>query len=245
MSKNKELKNWARREVDLVKTGERLDLDPQLNDHYEAAYQTFCNFVDYTSDLKSPGAVKAILLQLLNKEPLTPIEDGEDDWVLVRGYTPASGTDDSPWEIYGHKRRSTLFKRVIYNRETGLVDRVDLSDYERCVCIDIGDPNNMYSGGIGQVILDEMIPVTMPYMPLGKIKIFTEGFKYDDKFEGDCDTKAVLYFRMPDGEIKKVKRFFKQEHTMKEPIEITEDEYFARKCKVVNKKIVCGLKDRS
>lgn len=237
MSVSEELKKWARHEVDLVKIGERLDLDPQLNDHYEAAYLLFDKFVDYTSALKSPGAVKAILLQLLNKEPLTPIEDGEDDWVLVRGYTPTLETqqDDSPWEIYEHKRRSTLFKRIIYNCETGLADRTDLSDSERCICIDVNDPNNMYTGGIGQAILDEMIPITMPYMPLGKIKIFTEGFKYNDKFEGGCDTRAVLYFRMPDGEMKQVKRFFKQDHVIKDPIEITEAEYFARKKEVMSR----------
>ena len=46
------------------------------------------------------------------------------------------------------------------------------------------------------------------------------------------DTVGVLYFRMPDGEIKEVKRYFKEDHESKQMVEINQSEYLSRKKRV-------------
>ena len=90
----------------------------------------------------------------------------------------------------------------------------------------------MYTGGMGPLILDEMMPITLPYYPCGKIRIFTEDFKYHEEHDGDLDTIGVLYFRMPDGTMTEVKRYFKEDHESKQMVEITQSEYLSRKKRV-------------
>lgn len=228
------LKEWARREIDLVTAGEMREaqeMKEELDNHYEAAYQAFCDFVDRTEGLEKPGIAKTIFTQLLHEEPLVPIEDNEEDWVIVEGFDPAAGNENPGWSIYQCKRRSTLFKKVIYERKTEKVKDIRFSDTGRAVCMDINS-NQMYTGGMGTAVLDEVIPVTMPYQPMGKIRIFTEDFKFHKDFDGDFDTVGILYFRMADGQMKNVFRFFKEDHESKQMVEITKSEYLSRKKRV-------------
>lgn len=219
------LKNWALKEIDLAK-----NLEGDENEYYNAAYLAFCDFLDRTEHLDKPGIAKMIFTQLLHKEPLTPIEDDEDNWVIVEGFDPAAGNDNPGWTIYQCKRRPTLFKKVTYDRKTGEKDGVKFSDTGRYICIDI-NTEQMYTGGIGPAILDELFPISMPYSPLGKIKIFTEDFKCHEDFDGDFDTVGILYFRMPDGQMKEIKRCFKEDYKTHEMKEINMTEYLARKKK--------------
>lgn len=232
------LKEWARREIDLATAGEMREapeMKEELDNHYEAAYQAFCDFVDRTEGLDKPGIAKTIFTQLLHEEPLVPIEDNEEDWVIVEGFDPAAGNENPGWSIYQCKRRSTLFKKVTYERKTGEVEDTRFSDTGRAVCMDINS-NQMYTGGMGPAVLDEAIPVTMPYQPMGKIRIFTEDFKCHKDFDGDFDTVGILYFRMADGQMKNVMRFFKEDYKTHEMVEIDKTEYFARKKKAESRK---------
>lgn len=231
------LKEWARREIDLATNNTDFDGDmkEEIDSHYEAAYQAFCDFVDRTKDFDNSGIIKTIFSQLFNEDPLTPIEDNEEDWTIVEGFDPAIGNENPGWSIYQCKRRNTLFKKVTYDRKTGGIDDVKFSDTGRAVCMDI-NTNTIYEGGMGQAILDEMIPVQMPYQPFGKIKIFTDDFKYHEDFDGDFDTIGVLYFRMVDGEMKQIMRFFKEDYKTHKMQEINKTEYFARKRKVEDRK---------
>lgn len=237
------LKEWAKREIELAKSPKNDEgfeaMKGELDKHYDAAFEAFCKFVDIAYGLDKPGIVKTIFTHLLHEEPLTSIEDDEDDWVYVEGIDPASAIAligstipfPSPgWTIYQCRRRSTLFKKITYNRKTGEVDSVKFSDAGRYICVDI-NTEQMYTGGMGPAILDEMIPISMPYSPLGKIKIFTEEFKYHVPFDGDYDTVGILYFRMPDGRMREIKRYFKEDHETHEMQEISLNEYLARKKK--------------
>ena len=230
--KTTKMKEWARREVDLAKAwlnDEDLEAKETMSEEYEAAYRCYCNFLDELEKLKDVRIIKTVFTQLLHEENLSPIVDSEDDWTLVEGFDPAVGCDNPGWSIYQCKRRSSLFKKVVYGRKTGEVDEITFRDIDRAVCIDINKPDFMYTGGMGSLVLDEMIPITLPYSPCGKIRIFTEDFKYHEKYEGDLDTVGVLYFRMPDGTMKKVKRYFKEDHKSKQMVEITQSEYLSRK----------------
>lgn len=234
MEMSNSLKEWALREVKLATEGTSKDVPAEMkgemDKHYEVAYRAFCDFIDRAEGLDKPGIAKTIFTQLLHEEPLTPIEDNEDDWVFVGGFDPAEGNDNPGWTIYQCKRRSSLFKKVTCGRKDGEKDEIKFSDMGRYVCIDI-NTEQMYTGGMGSAILDEMIPISMPYSPLGKIKIFTEDFKCHEDFDGDSDTVGILYFRMPDGQMKEIKRFFKEDYKTHEMKEIGMTEYLARKKK--------------
>lgn len=236
--KTTKMKEWARREVDLAKTW-LSDEDPEtketMSEEYEAAYRSYCNFLDEYEKLENTKIIKTVFAQLLHEENLSPIVDSEDDWTLVEGFDPAAGNDNPGWSIYQCKRRSSLFKKVTYGRKTGEVDdlkAITLRDIDRAVCIDINKPDCMYTGGMGPLVLDEMMPITLPYSPCGKIRIFTEDFKYHEEYEGNMDTVGVLYFRMPDGTMKEVKRYFKEDHESKQMVEISQSEYLSRKKRV-------------
>lgn len=236
--KTTKMKEWARREVDLAKTWSSWlsDEDPivkeMVSEEYEAAYRSYCNFLDEYEKLDNTKIIKTVFTQLLHGENLSPIVDSEDDWTLVEGFDPAVGNDNPGWSIYQCNRRSSMFKRVTYDRKTGEVDEITFRDIDRAVCIDINRSDFMYTGGMGPLVLDEIMPVTLPYSPCGKIRIFTEDFKYHEDCEGDLDTVGVLYFRMPDGTMKEVKRYFKEDHETKQMVEIKLVEYLSRKKKV-------------
>lgn len=237
--KTTKMKEWARREVDLAK--ERLNDKDQIVkemvfEEYEAAYRSYCNFLDEYEKLENTKIIKTVFSQLLHEENLSPIVDSEDDWTLVEGFDPAVGNDNPGWSIYQCKRRSSMFKKVTYDRKTGEVDEITFRDIDRAVCIDINKADCMYTGGMGPLVLDEMMPITLPYSPCGKIRIFTEDFKYHEDCEGDLDTVSVLYFRMPDGTMKEVKRYFKEDHETKQMVEITQSEYLSRKKRVEDRR---------
>lgn len=229
------LKEWARREVDLAKTYiniENEEAKEMTSEKYEVAYRSYCNFLDSLKKFEDISFIKSIFTDLLNNENLSPIVDSEEDWILTEGFDPAAGNDNPGWSIYKCKRRNSMFKKVTYDRKTGEMDEVTFRDLNRAVCIDINKPDCMYTGGMGPLVLDEMMPITMPYSPCGKIRIFTEDFKYHEKYEGDLDTVGVLYFRMPDGTMKEVKRYFKEDHKSKHMVEISQSEYLSRKKRV-------------
>lgn len=233
--KTTNLKEWARREVDLVKanllSAENVNMESTefIPAEYEAAYRIYCNFLDEFERLKDGKVFKTALIQLLHDENLSPIVDSEDDWILIEGLDPGAGNDNPEWSIYQCKRRSSLFKKVIYD---GDKQCVSFKDTDRAVCIDINKENSMYTGGIGPLVLDEVMPITLPYSPCGKIRIFTEDFKYHEETEDELDTVGVLYFRMPDGTMKEVKRYFKDDHETNQIVEISQSEYLSRKKRV-------------
>lgn len=229
------LKEWAKREMDRATK----DLKMEEKKYYDAAYQVFCDFVDRTEKLENPGVVKTLFMQLLNDNPLTPIEDNEEDWVISDGYDPEKKNVNPGYTSYQCRRKGSFFKKVIYDKKTGEISSTKFTDADRSVCIDI-NTKEMFCGGIGPAILDEMIPIRMPYQPLGKIKIFTEEFKYHEDCDGTSDTFGVLYFRMEDSQMKNVMRFFKEDHKTREMVEINKTEYFARKAKVEKREAKCN-----
>lgn len=231
-------REWARKEVELaieaaeitgVLSEQENKINKDVKKHYETAFAVFEDFLDKTEGLDAPDIVKSILAQLLRGDTLTPIDDNEEDWNFISGFDPVAKNDNPGYSIYLSERRPSLIKKVSYERETGDVVSTIYTDTERAVCIDI-NTNGVYTGGFGLAILDEMFPIAMPYQPDGKIKIFYEDFKYYRDSE-DADTIGILYFRMPDGKMEEVKRFFKKDPKTHVMIEINRTEYFTRKQK--------------
>ena len=116
---------------------------------------------------------------------------------------------------------SSLFKHI---KEDG---SISYNDVARAVCVSINNPNNTYHSGLIDRIMDEMFPITMPYMPADRaFKIYTEDFLVDPA-KGDYDTVGILYVITPSMEKVAINRYFKE--APKGFAEIDEAEYKERK----------------
>lgn len=231
MCAENEMIDWARKELKLLGESEK-----DMEEYCDAAFRTYCNYVKAMYGTDNPTLSSTIFNQLILGNPLTPIDDKTpDDWDFVEGFNPSSDTHNPGYAIYQCNRRFTLFKKISYDKKTGK-ETIKFSDSGRASCIDI-NTNQTYTGGIGMTLLDEIHPVTMPYYPTGKFKIFTEDFKYHkDNDSCDFDTIGVLYFKLPDGRMEEVKRFFKYDPKSQQMVEIDKTEYFARRKKVEDQK---------
>ena len=121
---------------------------------------------------------------------------------------------------------SSLFKDV-YDNGT-----VKYSDNDRLYCVNIYNPNNIYSSGLARRIIDEMFPITMPYMPCKPIKVYCEDFLTDKK-NGD-----FYALKTENGEQEKIEinRFFREPKDNEERswVEISKEEYMHRRDKRLN-----------
>lgn len=211
-----EMTNWAKREVELACENERKNAD---EDGIGAAYGCAC----YESALKafnclcedghsgfSINVTKSILVRLIEGKPLTPIEDTEETWGT------RAGSDQCI-------RMSSLFKKV---DEEG---NVTYSDVDRVYCYYLDNPDVSWQNGLTRKIIDEMFPITMPYMPASKpYKVYCEDFLTDPK-NGDHDTIGVFYVITPSEETFGINRYFKDSESGFGWDEIDRDEYFKRK----------------
>lgn len=224
--RKEEISTWAEREVQIILDALEKDGAKETEkDVYRAALTTYNNLLDNLEDEAMLEPIKAVMMTLMLGEPLTPIEDVEDDWMFVEGGDPGPNSPLPGYTIYQNKRRHTLFKK---HEVDGDKECIKFSDVGRAVCVDLNSAEN-YEGGFGLSIFDFMHPITMPYSPRGQVRIFTEDFKYHEEYEGDYDTYAIAYFRYPDGYMEEVKRFFKMDTKINQMVSITKDEYFARK----------------
>ena len=154
---------------------------------------------------------KNILNRLIEGKPLTPIEDTEDVWNDI--------SDRGEKTIYQCSRMSSLFKYVY---EDG---KIIYRDVDRVICFNVNDPDISYSNGTISKVIDEMFPITMPYYPIGNIKVYCEEFLTDER-NGDFDTLGILYGIKPTGERFEINRYFKEEKDGF--VEIDRKEYLTR-----------------
>lgn len=206
--------DWAKREVEIAikNTGD------YGRGCYESAlkcYQNLCK-----DDHHSGCSIKmtqSILNKLIDRRPLTPIEDTEDVW------NRCTRPKDSPI-VYQCKRMSSLFKDV-YDDGT-----IKYGDNNRIVCVDIHDENITYFSGLAMEVIDQMFPISMPYMPPEKpFRVYCEEFVTDTK-HGDFDTVGIFHaLKTVNNEQEKIEisRFFRIEESSW--VEISEDEYNERK----------------
>lgn len=148
---------WAKREVEIASKRERGDKPESEWDYgcacYDSALKAFESLCGDGHSGFSIGITKGILNRLIERKPLTPIEDTEDVWnVCSRGENGGVAT-------YQCKRMSSLFKDV-YPDGT-----VKYHDNDRYYCIKWDDPNLCWHNGFIGKIYSEMFPLTMPYMP--------------------------------------------------------------------------------
>lgn len=213
------MSEWAENEVKIACKFENPDWDGESFDYgcgcYQSALKAYKSICEDGHSGFSYGITKSILKRLLDELPLRPIEDTEDVWGM-------SYKDEDGSESFQCKRMSSLFKHVDKD------GNVTYSDCNRDYCQEITNPEDTYTGGIGNII-DEMFPIKMPYYPSAeKYKIVVDTFLAKG-FEGDgtdYNTRAILYVITPEKERVEVNRYYgeKDGHF----VEITKGEYDKR-----------------
>lgn len=212
--------NWAENEIEIVRN--RLKSSPEEegfeNDYilgcYESAFKAFKSLLEDGHSGMSIYITKSILIRLIDGRPLNDIQDTEDVWNEVSGLS-------KDVKEYQCSRMSSLFKKVYPDGS------VKYNDIHRSVCVNVDDPRNVFHG-YGCRILDEMLPIEMPYSPSSKqYKIYCKEFLYDED-GGDFDTLGVLYAISPEGEKINIERYFKDVKGTPGWVEINSDEYLYR-----------------
>ncbi len=218
---------WAKREVELASNRERSNASDEAWDYgcacYDSALKAFESLCEDEHSGMSIGITKNILNRLIEGKCLTPIEDTEDIWNECwskDGYTE-----------YQCQRMSSFFKRIY---DDGTVKYHDINrfagTYENC--------SYSYHSGHLDKVMEEMYPITMPYMPENKAYlIYTEDFlAYPEN--GDFDTVGYLYCITPKGERVEINRYFKEDPNSETAmIEIDHEEYLARLA-IMNERLV-------
>lgn len=210
------MKEWAEREVEIACKRENPDRKEGEFDYgcacYESALKAFNILMEDGHSGMSIGFTQQILNRLIDGKPLTPIEDTEDVW-------NERGTNKKGCTKYQCKRMSSLFKYV-YSDGT-----VKYSDVNRVIGVNADGDSTWYSGMLRDIV-DEKLPITMPYSGEGPYKVYFREFLYDPK-HGDFDTRVVFYIETPDGEYIDVYKYFKEDSNGF--VEIPYEEYMFRR----------------
>lgn len=196
------MREWAKREVEIACKHENPDRKEEEFDYggacYESALKAFNSLMEDGHSGFSIGMTKHILNRLIDGKPLVPIEDTDDVWKRIDSW----GGDDKK-VLYQCKRMSSLFKTVYSDGP------VKYSDNNRVVMIEM-TYHTAWRSSIASSIVEELFPLTMPYMPADKpFRVYCEEYLVDPK-NGDYDTLAVYYILKPDGEKVEVNRYFKE-----------------------------------
>lgn len=184
---------------------------------YESALKAFNSLCEDGHSGFSIGSTKAILNRLINNKPLLPIEDTDDVWNDISDISGLKGEEVN----YQCKRMPSLFKYVYAD---GTVEYIDVDRYHgaNINCLDA-----TYRSGLIDTVMDELYPITMPYMPADRaFKIYTEDFLVDPS-KGDYDTVGILYAITPSLERVEINRYFKETEEVFD--EIDKAEYDQRK----------------
>ena len=226
-----DLLDWSKREVELACKRENPERKEGEFDYgcacYESALKAFKSLCEDEHSGFSIKMTQSILNRLINFQPLTPIEDTDDIWNKI-------GDDDR--ECYQCTRMYSLFKYV-YPDGT-----VKYSDNNYYYCVDINDPHCTYNWKTARQIIEEMFPITMPYMPGKPIVVYCEDFLTDEN-HGDFDTVGILYaIKEEHGKQEKfdINRFYREAEKGEDEegymVEISKEEYEERKARKIDRK---------
>lgn len=218
--------DWAKREVMIAVNNEKADTndeDAGMVDYavgcYNSALKAFMSLTGDGHSGFSIGLTKNILDRLIDGKPLSPIEDTPDVWDDITEW----GSPEQGYTEYQCKRMSSLFKKV-YTDGT-----IIYNDVDQFVCRDIKTPDLAYTSGLVNRTVRTMFPITMPYTPSSKRYIVDCDEFLVDEANGDFDTVGILTVTTPENDVVPVNKFFKEDSTTKQFIEITKEEFDSRK----------------
>ena len=218
------MSEWAKREVEIACKKENPNWDGKSFDYgcacYQSALKAYNSLCEDGHSGMSFNLTKNILIRLMEGNPLTPITD-EDFFV----------ENDLPLESEEYLKERGLKsdlqcprKSSLFRKET-LDGKVSYTDVDRVVYVD--KKGGCWGNGWVTKIVDEMFPITMPYVPSNqKYKVYGEEFLLDER-NGDYDHRAFLYVITPNGEKIELDEYYKEVNG--EMVKISKEEYFADK----------------
>lgn len=206
---------WAKHEVELATKG------PE-DTYYRACCHSALRALESLSKDEhsgfSIGVTIHILDRLANGSPLTPIEDTPDVWA------ECAWADRENCQVFQCSRMSSLFKYV-YPDGT-----IRYTDGRRVRGYDMDDPAILFANGIITNLIDDMLPITMPYFPdIRPMLVGVEEFLVD-LANGDYDTMGIFDVTDADGVKHPINLYFTEYGTADGSMqEITAEEYAALK----------------
>jgi hypothetical protein len=224
---NMSMYEWAEQECRIAckKENPKFDFDSDEFDYgcscYKSALKAYKSLCEDGHSGLSFGFTKNILIRLMEGQPLTPIRD-EDFFSVERG------TENHPLEADEYLKERGLKSELqcprmssLFRTET-LDGKVTYKDIDRAYYVNVECPSDTYSSWCG--FIDDMFPITMPYVAQkGKYVIYEQTFLTDKK-HGDFDTKGILYVITPSGE-KVDLNIFRTEGDDRKWKDITKEEY--------------------
>ena len=218
------MEHWAENEVAIACRREKPDRKDGEWDYgcacYESALKAFRSLCADGHSGFSIGLTNAILNRLIDNKPLLPIEDTDEGWSAIYDMSGLKGEERK----YQCKRLRSLFKYVYAD------GTIKYRDVDRYYGVNINEPDAPYHSGLIDTVMDELYPITMPYMPADRaFKIYMEEFLVDPA-KGDYDTVGILYVITPSMDKVAINRYFKE--APNGFAEIDEAEYVKRKMKV-------------
>lgn len=214
---------WARREVEIVmqriaQRDPNNSYDRKCYDAALAAFEVLCKQGHTGSSI---AETFKILTRLCHGQPLCFIKD--EDFSQAGTYIKDCNREINGPIIgktsYQCPRMASLFKDIW---DDGVVT---YHDNNRLVCINSENINDTFYWGFAARFIDQMFPVTLPYMPVpGKpYHVYVTTFAVDG-----MDVCSIDQVVEPSGDIVKINRYFKyvdDEELGGKYVEITQDEY--------------------
>lgn len=196
------MSEWAERECRIAckRENPEFDFDSDEFDYgcscYKSALKAYKSLMEDGHSGASFGFTKNILIRLMEGQPLTPITD--EDFFDESGNLVCMDMPSDYLQERGLKSDTQCPRMSSLFRKETLDGKVTYHDVDRSYFVDIEEPSNTYS--TNDSFLDEMFPITMPYMPpKEKYKIYAQEFLTDKK-NGDFDTRGLIYMITPSGE---------------------------------------------
>ena len=236
------MSSWAEQECRIACKRENPDFDFDSDDFdygcscYKSALKAYKSLCEDDHSGATFNYTKNILIKLMDGRPLTPITD-EDFFNVGFGTENHPLYSDEYLKSRGLKSEHQCPRMSSLFRIETLDGKVTYRDLDRAYFVNIENPSDTYSSN--DRFLDDMFPITMPYMPKkGKYKIYAQTFLTDEK-HGDFDTRALLYVITPEGE-KVDLNIYKTEGENGQWIDITKEQYeelLSKRIDTVSKKV--------
>ena len=218
---------WADKEIQLFcnEFKDEDEKDEYIRACIDAAILSLTVYSVILKDEKTDSNLTLSIVEQLSKGlPLTPIMNREDDWELLSSDRVPS--DENYKKIYRCTRYHKLYRGIKKD------DSITYFEMERVKAYDM-DHLHGFTGQLFTKVVEELYPITFPYVPTGTYKVFCDRFFSGERKDGQdtlYNTMCIRAVMTPDGERTSIMKFYKMDSPV-EYGEIKATEFFEREKK--------------